>query len=53
MVIKVDEGDQAHPKLISMSGSLSPTKKQDFISLVGEYIDVFTWNYEDMPSLDL
>jgi len=34
-----------------MSESLSPSKKEDLISLVREYIDVFAWNYEDIPGL--
>jgi len=51
-VIQVDVGDQAHPKLISISESLSPIEKQNLISLIWEYIDVFTWSYEDMPGLD-
>jgi len=45
-------GNQTHLKLIFISESLSPTKKQDLISLIKEYIDVFTWSYEDMPGLD-
>ena len=27
-------------------------ENQDLISLIREYIDVFTWIYEDMPDLD-
>ena len=41
-------GDQTHPKLISISESLSPTEKQNLISLIKEYIDVFAWSYEDI-----
>jgi len=44
--------DKAHPKLISISESLSPLEKKDLISLIQEYIDVFAWIYEDMPGLD-
>ena len=51
-VIQVDVGDQAYPKLIFISETLSPIKKQDLISLIWEYIDVFAWSYEDMPGLD-
>jgi len=47
-VIQVDLGDQTHPKLIFISESLSPEEKQDLIALIKEYIDVFTWSYEDM-----
>ena len=51
-VIQIDVSDQVHPKLISIRESFSSTEKQDLISLIKEYIDVFTWSYEDMPSLD-
>jgi len=51
-VIQIDIGDQKHSKLISISESLSPTEKQDLIALIKEYIDVFTWSYEDMLGLD-
>ena len=47
-VIQIDVGDATHPKLISISESLSPTEKQDLISQIKEYIDVFAWSYEDM-----
>ena len=43
--------DEANPKPIFISESLSPPEK-DLICLVREYIDVFAWNYEDMPGLD-
>jgi len=42
----------ANPKPIFTSKSLSPPEKEDLISLVREYIDVFAWNYEDMSELD-
>ena len=51
-VIQIDVGDQTQLKLISISKSLSPMEKQDLISLIKEYIDVFTWSYEDMSGLD-
>ena len=51
-MIQVDVDDQTHPKLISISESLSLKKKQDLISLIQDYIDVFNWSYEDMPGLD-
>jgi len=45
-------GDEANPKPIFISESLSRPEKEDLISLVREFIDVFTWNYEDIPALD-
>jgi len=41
-VIQIDVGDQTHRKLISISESLLTTEEQDLISLIKEFIDVFT-----------
>ena len=51
--MQVNLGSQDHPKPISISKSLSLTEREELIALVREYIDVFEWNYEDMPGLDL
>jgi len=51
-VIQVDVGSQDHPKPISISESLLFTERKELIALLQEYIDVFAWNYEDMPNLD-
>ena len=51
-VVQINLGDEANPKPIFISEGLSPSEKKDLISLVQEYIDVFAWNYEDMPGLD-
>ena len=51
-VIQVDIGSQDHPKPISISENLSFTEREELIALIREYIDVFAWNFEDMPSLD-
>jgi len=51
-VIQVNLGSRDHPKPIFISESLSPTKKEELIVLVREYIDVFAWNYQDMLRLD-
>ena len=40
-VVQVDVGDETHPKLIFISKSLSPQEREDHISLIREYIDVF------------
>src|SRR2546430_9496513 len=46
-------GDEANPKPIYISDTLSQDEKADLIALIREYIDVFTWHYEDMPGQDL
>ena len=51
-VVQVDVGDETHPKPIFISKSLSAQEKEDHISLIREYIDVFAWSYEDMSGLD-
>ena len=51
-MIQVNLGSQDHPKPISISESLSLTEREELRTLVREYIDVFAWNYEDMPGLD-
>ena len=52
-VIQVNLGSEAHPKPIFVSESLSPAEQEDLVSLIREYIDVFAWNYEDVPGLDI
>ena len=51
-VTQINLGDEANPKPIFISESLSPFEKKDLISLVREYMDVFAWNYENMSGLD-
>ena len=51
-VIQVNMGSEENPKPIFISDSLPPEEKEELISLIREYIDVFAWNYEDMPGLD-
>ena len=51
-VIQVNLGSQDHPKPIFISESLSLMEKEELIVLVKEHIDVFAWNYEDMPRLN-
>jgi len=51
-VVQVNLGSQGHPKTITINESLSLTEKEELIALVREYIDVFVWNYEDMPGVD-
>ena len=41
-VTQINLRDEANPKPIFISESLSPSEKEDLISLVWEYIDVFT-----------
>lgn len=37
---------------VLISGTLSPTEKEQILAILREYVDVFAWSYEDMPGLD-
>ena len=50
--MQVNLDSQDHPKPIFISESLSLIEKEELIILIMEYIDVFAWNYEDMPGFD-
>ena len=52
-ITQINQGDEANLKPIFISESLSPPKKEGLICLIREYIDVFAWNYENMPRLNL
>src|SRR5438045_5979537 len=51
-LLQVNMGDEANPKPIYISDTLSQEEKVELIALIREYIDVFAWHYEDMPGLD-
>src|SRR3954465_11193702 len=51
-LLQVNMGDEANPKPIYISNALSLKEKDDLIALIRQYIDVFSWHYEDMPGLD-
>lgn len=44
--------DEAKPKPIFINDSLPLQEKENHISLIREYIDVFAWIYKDMSGLD-
>jgi len=44
---------QDYPKSNFISESLSFTEREELVALIREYINVFAWNYEDMPGLNL
>ena len=51
-LLQVNMGDEANLKPIYICDTLSPSEKVDLIALIREYVDVFAWNYEDMPGLE-
>jgi len=51
-VIQINLGDEVNPKPIFINESLPLSDKENLVHLIQEYIDVFAWNFEDMPRLD-
>ena len=45
-------GIKENPKLIELSKSLPPTEKVNYLELLKEFQDVFSWSYEDLKSYD-
>jgi len=52
-VVQINLKHEANPKPIFIRKILSPSKKEELINLIQVYIDVFAWNYEYMPEIDL
>ena len=40
------------PRTTSINANLSQPEKNQLIALLKEYVDVFTWEYDEMPGLD-
>ena len=40
------------PRELKFGSDLSTDEQERFIQLLGSYLDVFAWSYEDMPGLD-
>ena len=48
----IDFGTPDQPREIRIGSSLSLDERRRLIDLLRSYLDVFTWSYEDMPTLD-
>jgi hypothetical protein len=48
----VDIGPGDRPRLTYISAKLDPEYKKEFIDLLKEYKDCFTWEYYEIPNLD-
>ncbi|KAK4729049.1 hypothetical protein R3W88_022037 [Solanum pinnatisectum] len=47
----VNLGDEECVKEVKISVHLTEAQRMDLVRLLGEYIDVFSWSYKDMPGL--
>jgi hypothetical protein len=48
---KVDISDGTVPRPTFVNKNLDPTFKLELIKLLKEYVDYFSWNYNEMPGL--
>ena len=48
----MDFGTTDQPRELKFGLDLSADERERFIQLLGSYLDVFAWSYEDMPGLD-
>ena len=49
----VNLGTDDEKKEVKIDSSLHPSAKKEIMDLFREYVDIFTWSYEDMPSLSI
>ena len=45
-------GTKDQPKMIKLASSLPTDMKKKFIDLFKEFVDVFSWSYEDLKAYD-
>ena len=49
-VEEVNIGTEEQTKITKIARTLSPEAKQRYISLMKEYLDVFSWSYKDLKA---
>ena len=47
----VNLGTDDEKKEVKIGSSLDPFAKKEIVDLLKEYVDIFAWSYQDMPSL--
>lgn len=50
--LEVNLGTESEPKMVSVGAKLNRDLKNQIITLLNEFKDVFAWSYEDMPGLN-
>ena len=49
----INLGTKNEKKQVKIGSSLDSLAKKEIIDLLKEYADIFTWSYQDMPSLSI
>ena len=45
-------GTPEHPRMVKISKALTAKQRKRYIKLLKEYVDVFSWSYEDLKTYD-
>ena len=45
-------GTEEDKKEVKIGANLEPSVKQRLIQMLHDYVEIFAWSYDDMPSLD-
>jgi hypothetical protein len=51
-VVDCNIGTDTNPKIIKLSKALSEEKRSRYVNLMKEFVDVFSWSYEDLNIFD-
>ena len=49
----VNLGSDDEPKVVQIGNTLTSKEKDELISLLKEFLEVFAWSYKDMPGIDM
>jgi hypothetical protein len=52
-VTECNLGTKEDPKYVKLSSSLSKEKRVEYVKLLKEFVDVFSWKYEDLRTYDI
>ena len=52
LVDTINLGTEEDKRDVKVGSNLKPSVKERLIQLLHEYVEVFSWSYEDMPGLD-
>jgi hypothetical protein len=51
-VTKCNLGSEENPRYVKLSSSLSKELRAEYVKLLKEFVDVFSWKYEDLQTYD-
>jgi ribonuclease HI len=51
-VTECNLGTEKNPKYVKLSSSLSEEQRSEYVKLLKEFVDVFSWKYEDLQTYD-